>query len=205
MGGIGSTRWHGHVAKPLVEDALALDCLRPPIKTTPADLGVSGSIRWGPGDEPRLQLAFQLWPARRDNQGTEARTLVLARPGPHQTGQGIALVRKRVGFNLRWYAECPGCGRTVRMLYTLSRQDPEVRCRWCYRLEYRSVREHRHHRDQLAKAFRLIDETRIAELSKGLQRRPGYHRLAAARVYVEAMGKAFPGAISLRGNPASGR
>ncbi len=117
MGGRGSTRWRDHKPAALVEEALCLDLLNPRWKEALSQRRASGNIEWTTTGSaaPLGQVEFHLGPVESD--GT--RTVAFDFTGdPCEPKQVVTLVRCRVGFSERWYAQCPGeCGERARNLY----------------------------------------------------------------------------------------
>jgi hypothetical protein len=88
---------------------------------------------------PLLSVEFQLSPI----QPNGTRKLVLDFRGDIDEPQDVVVLeRVKVGFSLRWYAECPAvCGRRVRKLYVVP-GSLNFACRQCAGLQHASAQAH---------------------------------------------------------------
>ena len=179
MGGPGSTRWRDHTPKPLVEEALPLDLLRPPLSEALREPGgATGTLHWSsaPTGARLAEARFSVGPILED--GTRRLVLRFSQD-PHDPKQVIVLQRVKVGIAHRWLAVCPdGCGRRARKLYALPRVQ-RFACWRCMGLQYRAAREH----------DRRIDNCRRAprDFMAGRSRLHGlYSQFVTLRLFEEA-------------------
>ena len=141
MGGPGSTRWHGHQRRPLVEAALCLDLLDPRVKEALRLPSASGTLEWTNPDTgmPRGSVPFHLGPLEPEG----GRRLILDFTGdPYEPKQVVILEPVEVGFSRRWYAQCPrSCSRRARKLYWAPGR-LEFACWRCAGLQYETAQQH---------------------------------------------------------------
>jgi hypothetical protein len=140
MGNRDSTRRRGHQPRRLVEEARCFDLLDRRWKEILCLHQASGTLQWGsPGSlVPKEWLDFRLNPVEPD--GTRSLVLDFTRD-PNEPKEQLILEEVRVGFSLRWHAQCPGgCDGLVRKLYLV--EDGAVACWRCAGLQYRSAQRH---------------------------------------------------------------
>jgi hypothetical protein len=140
MGGVGSTRWAGHDAKPLVEKAICLDLLAPELKETLAEPRASGEITWsGATGEPKAWARFWLAPVESD--GSKKRLVLDFSGDDYSPREVVFLEHVKVGFALRWHAKCPDCAARARKIY-LDPKRLRFLCWRCAGLQYSAAQKH---------------------------------------------------------------
>jgi hypothetical protein len=141
----GSARWLGHRKKATVEECrtISIGSL-----VHERGLGAHVSMRlkqaWPTGPEGCQTASVDI----ELETGAERGLMRLdyhAFVGGESAGQMVEVVRLQASFphwgGLRWWFECPECGRRVTKLHLPPNGDP-FRCRLCHDLTYESSRRH---------------------------------------------------------------
>ena len=143
MGGIGSTRWHGHTRRPLAEQAMTIDLGDRNWRSALTQASAEGSIQWRNSQTETLQgwASYIIAPA----SGSGARrNLVLDTTGDeYEDKQVVELELGAAGWSIpRWLARCPKhCDRRAQKLYAVHQGD-RFCCRCCSGLTHRSSQQH---------------------------------------------------------------
>jgi len=160
MGGRGSTRWNGYHKRLLVEECLAVDLVKVRRAGLLGDAGGCSVATWT--TDPRV-TAMGILRVGEANEAVCALELEIHLPWaeePLTTQLRLVPFRPHLG-GLRWFVECPKCGRRALKLY-LPYGAAEVACRLCHGLVHRSAQQHDARLDLARRDPRVFLERRSA-------------------------------------------
>ena len=148
MGGLGSGRYE-YATTPTVEDCRALDVNE--FTDAVEHPGTSGTILWGPEDDPSASIGVHLLPQSDDAEKATALRLeyritdgITGEETAHDYRVALEYTECNFGGERPWF-RCPGivdgenCGRRTAKLYRPPQSDVFL-CRHCYDLGYTSSR-----------------------------------------------------------------
>lgn len=140
MGGLGSTRWQGHIRRTWVSEVPRID-LRPLFKaaTGPRSVDEWGVVTSGPSFTYSINLT--------------AAVIELTPHGGHPICLDLSATECHLGGR-RWWALCPACARRIAVVFYTRRG--VMQCRKCADLGYRSQVEPRQPGDRLLARIRHI-------------------------------------------------